>query len=261
MKQIVKVIYVLLLGVLVFFSCGGIKDNKEKLQATQNQLIITSEGDSVENGFWSYNKDINSLSQKGTYEDGYKIDKWTYIVNGDSVNTRWSIINYKGVTFNFPDYFKRIHNTKPPVLFQADIEDNDDNTYLVLLRYDLTEIKSSVYDYLYQYNDSWKNNNEETLKSKEFKKFYFKNIEIFQAKVQTKREINYEAVSYCFVVNNFLYDLTYKNAVSKNSAIGLEIFNDILYSMKCENVDLFDYNSRKYLKEENIEFKRSSSLN
>ncbi|MBC7915731.1 MAG: hypothetical protein H7Y07_16605 [Pyrinomonadaceae bacterium] len=256
----IRITYILFFGALIFSSCDGLKNNKEKAQAMQNQLIVTAAGDTLENGFWTYDSGINNVSQSGNYEDGYKIGKWIYKMNGDSVNTTWRVISDKGVKFNIPDYFKPINNVESPVLFQADIEDNDDNTYLVLLRYNLTELNSSVYDYLYQYNDSWKNNTKAVLKSKEFKKFYFKGIEIFQAKVQTEREIKYEAISYVFVVKDFLYDLTYKNAIGKSNAINLEIFNDILYSMQCENVDLFSYNSRKYLKEENVEFK-SNSIN
>lgn len=245
----------LFFGVLIFSSCDGLKNKEEKKQAMQNQLVVTAEGDTLENGFWTYDKGIDGVSQRGSYEDGYKIGKWIYKMNADSASTTWRVISDKGVKFNIPDYFKPINDVEAPVLFQADVEDNDDNTYLVLLRYNLTELKSSVYGYLYQYNESWEKNSEEKLNSKEFKKFYFKGIEIFRAKVETEREIKYEATSYIFVVKDFLYDLTYKNAKGKSSAIDLEIFNDILYSMECENVDLFDYNSKKYLKEENVEFK------
>jgi hypothetical protein len=251
---------ILFFGILIFSSCDGIKNKEEKPQAMQNQLVVTTEGDTLENGFWTYDKGISGVSQSGNYEDGYKIGKWIYKMNADSVTTTWRVISDKGVKFNIPDYFKPINDVEAPVIFQADVEDNDDNTYFVLLRYNLTELNSSVYGYLYQYNESWKKNSEETLKSKEFKKFYFKGIEIFRAKVETEREIKYEATSYIFVVRNFLYDLTYKNAIGKSSAIDLEIFNDILYSMECENVDIFTYNSKKYLKEENVEFE-SNSIN
>lgn len=255
----IRITHILFLGILIFSSCDGSKNNQEKAQAEQNQLVITAEGDTLENGFWTYARSTSGVSKSGNYEDGYKIGKWIYKMNGDSVNTTWGVISDKGVKFNIPDYFKPINNVEPPVLFQADIEDNDDNTYLALLRYDLKKLNSSVYDYLYQYNESWGKNTKEILKSKEFKKFYFKGIEIFRAKFQTEREIKYEAISYVFVVKDVLYDLTYKNARGKSSAINLEIFNDILYSMEFENMDLFNYNSRKYLKEENVEFKSSSS--
>ena len=256
----IRTTHILFFGILIFSSCGRLKNKEEKAQATQNQLVITAKGDSLENGFWAYDRGASGVSQSGDYNDGYKIGKWIYKTNVDSVSTTWRVINDKGVKFNIPDYFKPINSVEPPVLFQADIEDNDDNTYLALLRYNLTELNSSVYGYLYQYNESWKKNSEEMLKSKEFKKFYFKNIEIFRAKVETERKIKYEATSYVFVVGDFLYDLTYKNALSKSNTIDAEIFNDILYSMECENVNLFNYNSRKYLKEENVEFK-SNSIN
>jgi hypothetical protein len=191
----------------------------------------------------------------GNYIDGYKTGKWLYRTSSDSVEITWLVVNEKGVKFNIPDNLEQVKDVSTSVIFQADIKDNDDNSYLVLLRYNLKDLKLSVYDYLYQYNDSWKSNLEETLKSKEFKKFTFKDIEIFRAKVGTKRKIRYEAISYIFVVKGFLYDLTYKNTINKTNSIDLEIFNDIFYSMECEKVDLFNYNSRKYLKEQDVEFK------
>jgi hypothetical protein len=253
-ERMIRITHMLVFGILIFFSCDGLKNTKEKV-AIQNQLVVTAEGDTLENGFWTYDRSISGVSQSGNYEHGYKIGKWIYKMNGDSVSTTWRVISDKGVKFNIPDYFRPINAVEPPVLFQADIEDNDNNTYLVLLRYNLTELNSSVYGYLFQYNESWKKNSQEILTSKEFKKFYFKGIEIFRAKVETERKIRYQAISYVFVVKDFLYDLTYKNDMGKSSEIDLEIFNDILYSMECENVDLFDYNSKKYFKEENVEFK------
>lgn len=254
----IKIRHIVFFGIILFSSCEGFNNRKEKTSAMQNQLVMTADGDTLENGFWTYDKGTSGVSQSGNYEDGYKIGKWIYKMNGDSLSTTWQVISDKGVKFNFPDYFKPIIDVKPPVLFQADVEDQDDNTYLALLRYNLKELNSSAYDYLYQYNESWKNNSKEKLISKEFKKLYFKDIEIFRVKVQTERENRYEAISYIFAVNNNLYDLTYKNALSNSSVINLEVFNDILYSMECENVDLFNYNRAKYFKEENIEFKGDS---
>jgi hypothetical protein len=248
----------LLFGILLLSSCE-IKNKVEDHQEIRNQLIITSEGDSLENGFWTYDKGISGVSQSGSYEDGYKIGKWIYKTSTDSISVSWSIINDKNVKFNMPDLFKPLRGTEAPILFQADVEDNDNYTYFVILRYNLLEVNSSIYGYLYQYNESLKSNSQEILVAKEFKKFYFKGIEVFRAKVETRREINYEAISYIFVVKDVLYDLTYKNTTDKISAIDLEIFNDILYSIDCDNTDLFDYNNRKYWKEENVEFKDDPS--
>lgn len=256
----IRIIYMLFFVILVLSSCEGKKDENEKTPK-KNQSIVTADGDTLENGFWNYERGINNVSQSGNYEKGFKIGKWIYINNGDSIITTWSIFSDKDVKFNIPDYFKPMYDLEPPVLFQADIDDNDENTYLVLLRYNLKELNSSVYGYLYQYNESLKRNTEEILKSKKFMKFYFKGIEIFKGIVQTERKKKYEVISYIFVVNDFLYDLTYKNDVVKSNAISLEIFNDILYSMECENVDLFNYNNRKYLKEEIVDIKSDSVSN
>lgn len=220
----------------------------------ENQLKITSKGDTLETGFWRYDGGSNGVSKSGLYLEGFKIDKWTYRTDFDSADIVWSIFNDKGVKFNVADHLKVIKNLEQPILFQADVEDRDSNTYLVLLKYNLRELNSSAYDYLYQYDQSWKKSSD-ILISKEYKKFIFKNIVVFRAKVATEIKItNYEAISYIFVVNDFLYDLTYKHTMDKG-VINLEIFNDVFYSMECDSVDLFDYNSKKYLKEESIEFK------
>jgi hypothetical protein len=255
-EQMIRIRYILFFGVIIFSSCDGLKNKEEKVEALQNQnQLSVVNGDTLETGFWMYDGGINAVSKSGAYTDGYKTGKWIYRMNGDSVGFIWNIFNEKGVKMNIPDHLKPINDVKLPVLFQADVDDSDDNTYLILLRYNLKEMKSSAYDYIYQYNESWKSNTEETLLSKEFKKFYFEGIEIFRAQVETERRSKYKATSYIFVVKDYLYDLTYKNAIDKSSAIDSEIFNDVLYSMECENVDLFDYNSKKYLKEENVEFK------
>lgn len=248
----IRITHILFWGILILFSCDGLKNREEKRQAIQNQLAVTPNGDTLETGFWTYSGGVNRVSKSGVYTDGYKTGEWTYKMNGDSVRTTWRVVSEKGVKFNIPDCLRSIEDVDLPVLFQADVDDNDSNTYLILLRYNLKELNSSVYDYIYQYNESWKSRPEELLKSKEFKKFYFKGVEVFRAKVETERKIKYEAISYIFVVNDFLYDLTYKNAMGKSTAIDLEMFNDIFYSIECENADLFDYNSKKYLKEENI---------
>jgi len=250
-----RITIISVLGALILFSCDGLKDKKQNAQIIQNQLVVTSEGDTLENGFWTYEMGVGGVAARGNYTDGFKISEWTYKTNFDSVRITWDVFNQNGVKFNFPNYLKRIDSIEPPALFQADVEDNDDNTYVVLLRYNLKELNSSIYDYLYQGKHSWENNPNELLKSEEYKKFTFREFEIFRAKVETERKIKYEAISYIFVVNNFLYDLTYKRRLDKSSEIDLEVFNDILYSMECDNVDLFNHYNRKYSTEADVEVK------
>lgn len=219
-----------------------------------NELIITARGDSLEHGFWTYNIGGNGVISSGNYEDGYKVNHWIYKTGKDSLSVTWRIINNNGIKFNVPDYLKLIEKVEPPTLFHFDIPDSDDNTYLVSLRYNLSDLNASVYDYLYQYNQSWKDISSVQVKSKEFKKFTFKGIEIFRVKIVSEGEKKYEAISYIFIVKNYLYDLTYKNTLSEISALDLEVFSDILYSMECDDVDLFNYNNRTYLKEEDVVF-------
>lgn len=236
----------------VFSACNN---SNEQAQTMLNQFIVTANGDTLESGFWVYDNEVTGVYKSGAYKDGYKTGNWIYKTSDDSVTITWSVVSKNSVRLNIPSYLKTLNEVEPPVLYQADIEDGDDNTYLALLSYNLTKLNSSVYGYLYQYNESWKKNTEEVLEWKEFKKFYFNGIEIYRAKLITKRQVSYEAISYVFVVKEILYDLTYKNTLDKSSPINLEIFNDILYSIKCENIDLFNFNNNQYLKEENIEFK------
>lgn len=256
-SKISKALYSVYLILILLNSCNGFK--AEKLKEGQNQLTVTANGDTLETGYWTYNSGVNGVSKSGMYSDGFKIDKWKYKLNQDSLIISWQIVNDKGLRFNVPDCLSPINDVELPVVFQADIQDNDSNTYLVLLKYDLKKLKSSAYDYLYQYNESLDNNSREHLKSKEFKKYYFEHIELFRVRVVTESLSRYQAISYIFVVKDVLYDLTYKNVAGESNAFDTEILNDILYSIECENADLFDYNSKKYLKEENIEFRKPDS--
>jgi hypothetical protein len=257
-QQMIKITSIILSGILFLFSCNGLTNKEEeKVQIEKNQVVITAKGDSLENGFWKYDIAANGVSKRGNYAEGYKVNQWTYKTNLDSVQITWNTFNDKGVKFNIPNFLEIVDSLKLPVLFQGDIDDGDNNTYVILLKYNLKEINSSLYGYLYQLNEALETDPSEVVNSKEFKKFTFKKIEVVRVKVETKKEIKYKAISYVFVVKDFLYDLSYKNVIGKDSAINLEIFNDILYSMNCESVDLFDYNSKKYLKEENVEFERN----
>ena len=248
----IRIVIILFFGTLFLFSCDGGKNREEGIQ---NQLIISTNGDTLENGFWSYEMNASGVSQRGNYLDGFKIGKWTYKTDMDSLSIIWNIYDKNSVKFNIPDRLRLIDNMESPILFQADIVDNDDNTYLVLLRYNLKELNSSIYGYMYQYSHSWEKNDNELLITKEFKKFSFKGVEIFRANVETEIKTKYQATSNIFVINDFLYDLTYKQAATNNNAIEQEVFNDILYSMECDSIDLFNHFNRKYLKEEDVKIK------
>jgi hypothetical protein len=118
-------------------------------------------------------------------------------------------------------------------------------------------MKLSVYDYLYQYNNLWKKNpqEEEHLISKEDKKFTFNKVVVFRVVVNTRKKAEYQAISYVFNVGNFLYDLSYKRHKIKGNPVDLEVFNDIFYSMQIDSLNLFSHGNKKYLKEEEIQFK------
>lgn len=250
----IRITNVSFFAILFCLSCNVSKnsENDRNVKKVQNQLVITPEGDSLETGFWTFDMSVNGVAKSGNFVDGYKTGKWTYLTNFDTASITWHIFDDKGVKFNIPDNLKPIENVSPPALFQGDIIDNDNNTYVVLLRYNLAELNSSIHDYLYQYAHSWEGNSNERVKLMEFKELKFKKIDIFRAKVETERKISYESISYVFVVKGFLYDLTYKYALNENSALKMEVFNDILYSMECHDFDLFNFNNKKYLKEENV---------
>ncbi len=80
------------LGLVILFSCKN-DSEKEKGNINQNtnELIVTSKGDTLEDGFWIFEKGDNGISSKGMFEDGYKINEWIYKTNIDSVKVTWDV--------------------------------------------------------------------------------------------------------------------------------------------------------------------------
>jgi len=74
----IRITHILFFGILIFSSCDGLKNKEEKAQAMQNQLAVTTNGDTLETGFWTYNGAANGVSKSGTYADGYKVGNWIY---------------------------------------------------------------------------------------------------------------------------------------------------------------------------------------
>lgn len=238
-----------------FYSCGNKEGNsveKNLKHDLENQLVITSEGDSLEDGFWQYHTDIDKT---GFYRNGYKVGEWLYKSGEDSALVQWGVFENGNVKFNYPKDWRVIDSLEYPMLFQADIPDGNNFTYVVLLEYDLKKLNTTIYDYLYEVNQSREAGSNEILRSKEAKKFYFKNIDIFRYQVVVERDsTRYEAVSYIFEVNGKLFDLTLKDIANEMTILDQEMIRDMLYSMECYGEDLFSYTRNQYYKEENVEF-------
>jgi hypothetical protein len=235
-------------------SCKKTEPEQPAPRPDQNQFIVTSRGDTLENGFWNYNVDSTGVSKQGHYKNGYKTGRWTYETIFDSVDIEWSVVDLKNVKFNVPGHVKPTGKERLPVLYHADIEDNDTNTYFTLARHERNKIKTCLY-YVYNLDQALKSDTTHVILSKEFKKFHFTEHEIFRAKIVTEMGKRYETITYVFGIGNVLYDLTYKHALHNSGVIDLEVVNDILYSMECNNVDVFSHHHKNYFKEENITFR------
>ena len=253
-----KITYILI--TLVLFSCG--KRNQKNQNSTdiielesKNELLVTKNGDSLEIGYWKYNVKATGIFKEGEYKNGIKIGNWKYKTSDKEKNIEWVHLNKQRIKFNYPKYLKISNIVEPPTIFIGDIVDGNNNTYIALLEYNLKKMKSSVYDYLYQVNKKFKTDKNKFIVGKKFKKYTYKNIEIYTVNIQTKQngEI-FNIISQVFEVDGYLYDFTYKDISKNMDNISLEIFKDMLYSIESNKVDFFNYNARKYLQEEDIVF-------
>jgi hypothetical protein len=245
-----RILYLILTGLstINLISCDRKSNDIEKT----NQIYITEKGDSLETGFWELEIGRNGVGCRGNFIDGFRTDKWTYYTNTDTTTFAWKIFNKDGIKFNIPDYITET-NQEEPTVFQGNINKKDKNCYFILLRYDINKINSSIYDYLYPYVEAMEKGSIEVLKSREIKKYTFKNnIEIFRTKLDFEGKRKYQAISYIFVINNILYDLTYRDFSEEIDKIDIEVFTDILYSFETSEMDLFNFNNMHYLKEDDV---------
>lgn len=251
-----KIVHIFTVG-LVLVSCGTKNSDsiENSINNLENKLIVTQRGDSLEIGYWKYNNEISKISKSGYYENGYKVREWNYENLDDSILVFWEIYERDNVKFNYFQNLQILDSPDFPLLFLGDIVDDDKNTYVALLEYDLEGMGSSIYDYLYQVNQNREQSLVEIIKVKRVRKFFFKNVEIFKFHVQVERESKmYEVISYIFEVNGLLYDLSYKNILSKTGSLDYELFNDMLYSMNCQGKDIFTNSTGKFYKEEGVNF-------
>jgi hypothetical protein len=229
-------------------SCDKTASESQKV----NQLYVTDKGDSLETGFWVFERGSNGVSKKGNFKDGFREGVWIYKTPTDSSSITWTVFSNDSLRLNLPDHAK-FTNQELPVIFFGTIRENTEHCYYTLLQYNLKEINASVYDYIFQYIQSLENSAAEKLNKREVKKFNFKTTEVFRVTVDLEGERKYQAISYIFVFNGILYDLTYRDEMDKVEDIELEVFNDILYSFQKNDFDPFGFNNKSYTKEENVD--------
>ena len=224
---------ILILTLVAFFSCNkGNYDVENNNQGDFNTLEITEKGDTLETGMWKYTTSQKGISKIGEYNSGFKVGEWFYVQGVDTTKIKWSIYDKDGVKFNIPTNIKSVNKIELPIIYEGDIDDGDKYTYVALLKYNLVELNSSINEYLKEINKHFENETNGNVLSKEFKKYTFKNSAIYKVSMKEKKEHTYEIVSYIFQVKDSMYDLTYKNVVEKTTDINLDIFNDVLYSIK-----------------------------
>ena len=245
---------------LVLFACGeSNQENGEPIDNTQlrkeNEVVITADGDTLEHGFWKYHDESTDIYKEGKYRDGFKIGEWRYKMPNEERTVEWISFDKHRVKFNYPKYLKVSNPVEYPNVFIGDIVDSNNNTYIALLEYNLKDMNSSVYDYLYQVNKAFTSSTSKVIKGKSFRKYIFKNIEFFTVNIQLEQDGDtYNIISQVFEVNGYLYDFTYKDIAKRMSSVNLEIFKDMLYSMESNGIDLFTYNTGQYLQDEDVIF-------
>ncbi len=256
-KQMRKLVYLIL--PIVLSSCGERNFENRGSESNpsfknENLLVITEDGDTLENGYWKY-LNANGLSKEGKFKNGVKTGDWKYEIANEVKTVQWAYFDKQKVKFNYPKYLKVSKEIEYPTLFVGDILDNDNFTYMALLEYNLKDMNSSIYDYLYQVNEAFTEKADRLVRGKNFRKYVFKNIDLFTINIQVEQDDRtYIIVSQVFEVNGYLYDFTYKDLSDKMSLINLEIFKDMIYSFESNGVDVFSYNTGSYLLEEDVVF-------
>lgn len=243
LKQLLVLIFIL------FISC-----KQEYHQVDINVLNITKNGDSIENGLWIYDTGKFGVISRGNFLNGMLEGKWTYKLGKDSIKTIWNIYKVDSIKFSFPDKYELIDTSKLdyPLIFQAKIIKDDKNTHFSILKHKLEDADYAAYEYLLLDKEEIMEDPNTEVLSMNARKYIFKNIDIFKLVVDMKQKEEYKFISYIFIVGNYLYDFVYKNQASEVSNIEFQIFDEILYSIECNGIDLFTYNTRHYLDEEEI---------
>jgi len=227
-------------------------DKKSSENHKVNQLYITDKGDSLETGFWIFEPGASGVRKSGNFKDGFRDGAWTYRTKTDSTTIKWTVLNMDSLKLNLPDYVA-LTNQELPVVFLGTIRGDSEHCYYTLLQYDLKVVKASVYDYIFQYIQSLERSSLERLRAREIKKFNFKTTEVFRIKINLEGDRTYQAISYVFTFNDILYDLTYRDEEDRVGGTELEVFNDILYSFRTNDFDLFNFNNKQYTKEEDVD--------
>lgn len=241
-----------LFSILLFTTLAISCDNKPEHNQDVNQLYITEKGDSVETGPWIFEPGRSGVSKRGNFKDGFRDGMWKYKHQGDSTAVNWIVFAKDSIKLNLPAHVK-FTEQQIPVLFLARLRDNSEHSYYTLLRYNLKEVRASVYDYIFQYIQSLENSSLEKLEKREVRKFNFKKTQVFRVKVDLRGQRNYQAISYIFTSGDMLYDLTFREELDKITEIDLEVFSDMLYSFQASDFDPFNFNNKRYTTEENVD--------
>lgn len=248
MKSKTHYLFLILLLTTLVVSCGKRAEDNQQI----NQLYVTEKGDSLETGPWIFEPGRSGISKRGNFKHGFRDGIWKYEHKGDSTSVNWTVFAKDSIKLNLPVHVK-FTEQEIPVLFLARIRDDSEHSYYTLLRYNLREIKASVYDYIFQYIQSLENSSVENLEKREVKKFNFKTTEVFRVKVNLRGQRNYQAISYIFTSRDVLYDLTFREELDKVTESDLEVFSDMLYSFQASDFDPFNFNNKSYTSEENVD--------
>lgn len=243
---------------LLFATFIFIVSCKQEYQKVDTNVInITKTGDSLETGLWIYSTGKFGISSRGYFNNGLRTGEWIYKFGNDSIKTNWSVINFDKTKFSFPDKYKIIDSNKIdyPLIFQASIDIEDKNTHISLLKHKLEDSHLAAYEYLLFSKEDISKDPNINVKSLKSKKYIFKNIDIYKLQIELFENENYTIISYVFVIDDKLYELVYKNKTSQVTELELELVENILYSMECDGIDLFNYGTSQYSEEQEIKFK------
>ncbi len=150
----------------------------------------------------------------------------------------WNCHEIEGNNICIPSTWKTIEQNK--VYYFTYLDNNNDNTYFTILRYDVSVDNFDSKKYLKETYLQLVNDTLEKGMSYTVKRLIFKNKESYYCEYYTKIDnISYITYSMIFNQGDFLYDISLKAEKDVVSTNYYDVFQDILYNFRIKGNQFF----------------------
>lgn len=185
---------------------------------------------------------LSACSLQSEKKHGYsEIDDFQVTLDKEFDTQDWTCVNAQYDEVCFPSKWKVVEQTK--YLFLSQLADTDENTYFVVLRYEMGISKVNIDAYLTEVQRQLSSDTVEVMLDYKLTELIFSNEEraVF-AELDTRvKEMKYKAFAIYYEFNGLLYDLTLKTSFNSES-VDYQIFQNVLYNYKTQGTHLFPIN-------------------